>query len=79
MRVPSARTYGSTVAATSWTVARSTPSSWAHRSSGAAIGRPQARFVPGPHPDQSIEHKFKTESRILPTPIVATRSLGEDR
>ena len=38
--VPSARRYGSTVAASSRTVASSTPSSWAHRSSGAAIGRP---------------------------------------
>jgi hypothetical protein len=40
--VPSARTYGSTLAASSETVARSTPSSSAHRSSGAAIGRPRS-------------------------------------
>jgi len=40
--VPSARRYGSTVAASVRTVANSTPSNWAHRSSGAAIGRPRS-------------------------------------
>jgi hypothetical protein len=35
--------YGSTPAANSRTVTRSTPSSFAHRSSGAAIGRPSSR------------------------------------
>lgn len=40
--VPSARMYGSVLAASSRTVARSTPSSSAHRSSGAAIGRPRS-------------------------------------
>src|SRR6266511_4359519 len=39
---PSARMYGSTSAATLRTVARSTPSSVAHCSSGAAIGRPKS-------------------------------------
>jgi hypothetical protein len=34
---------GSTLAAASWTVARSTPSSSAHRCSGAAIGRPESK------------------------------------
>jgi hypothetical protein len=38
--VPSARRYGSTFVAASRMVARSTPSSSAQRSSGAAIGRP---------------------------------------
>ena len=37
---PSVRSYGSTLADSSRTVARSAPSSYAHRSSGAAIGRP---------------------------------------
>jgi hypothetical protein len=41
--VPSARRYGSTLAASSRTVARSTPSSSAHCCSGAAIGRPTSR------------------------------------
>jgi hypothetical protein len=37
--VPSTRRYGSRWAAASWMASRSTPSSSAHRSSGAAIGR----------------------------------------
>jgi hypothetical protein len=40
--VPSARRYGSTLAAASEMVAGSTPSSSAHCSSGAAIGRPKS-------------------------------------
>jgi hypothetical protein len=40
--VPSAQMYGSTLAASSRAVARSTPSSSAHRSNGAAIGRPKS-------------------------------------
>jgi hypothetical protein len=53
----SARTDGSTLATNLQTVARSTPSSWAHRSSGAAIGRPTSRSCQIPSA-QRIEHKF---------------------
>jgi hypothetical protein len=62
--VPSVRMYGSTLAASSRTVAGSTPSSSAHRSSGAAIGRPTSRSCRVP-PSQGIEHRFEAESGTL--------------
>ena len=44
--VPSARMYGSMLAASSRTVAGSTPGNSAHRSNGAAIGRPKSASAP---------------------------------
>src|SRR5215208_1068325 len=65
--VPSARRYGSTLAASVQTVARSTPSSSAHCASGAAIGRPKAGSSRSP-PNQGIEHEFESEAGMLLTP-----------
>jgi hypothetical protein len=56
--------YGSTSAASSRTVARSTPSSSAHRSSGAVIGRPNPGRARSP-PNQVMEHVFGEGSATL--------------
>ena len=69
----SARMYGSTLAAASWTLARSTPSSCAHRSSGAAIGRPRPGSCQVPT-DPGYRTQFENQSSILRTATGATLS-----
>jgi hypothetical protein len=54
-------------ASSSRTVARSTPSSSAHRSSGAAIGRPTSRSCQVPT-EEPIEHLFEDGSGTLRSP-----------
>jgi hypothetical protein len=58
------------VAAASQMVARSTPSSSAHRCSGAAIGRPRSGSCHVP-PTQGIEQMFERESATLRSPTAA--------
>jgi hypothetical protein len=48
------------LAASAWTMARSMPSSSAHRSSGAAIGRPSPGRATSP-PNQIVEQLFGNE------------------
>jgi hypothetical protein len=49
--------------------ARSTPSSSAHRSSGAAIGRPRSGSCQVPNCNRGIEDLFETEPGILLTAL----------
>jgi hypothetical protein len=68
--VPSARIYGSMLAASSRTVTRSTPSSSAHRSSGAAIGRPKSASCQVPtavgYPNACSRSETADQLRHLP-------------
>ena len=74
--VPSARRYGSTAAASPRTVGRSTPSSWAHRSSGAAIGRPRSGSCQVPtRPVYRTHVRGRHRERCLP--VRGSRTHGE--
>jgi hypothetical protein len=63
------------LAASSRTVVRSTPSSSAHCSSGAAIGRPKSGSCQVP-PNQAIEHMFQRGSATLRSPTGRLELVG---